>query len=63
MAHSVRIIDRHLECAIQTELVVKPDIPLIRSKQSGRFKCNSVICQKDTKAFTYVGTVLRSKVV
>ena len=39
--------DRHLECAIQTELVVEPDIPFIGRKQSCRFQYNSVVCQKD----------------
>ena len=47
MAHSLTTIGRHLECAIQTELVVQPDIPPIRRKQSWRFVYNSVICQKD----------------
>ena len=50
MTHSLTTIGRHLECAIQAELVVESDIPLIR-KQSCRFQCNSVICQKDTKGF------------
>ena len=49
MAHSLTTIYRHLECAIQTELVVEPDIPVIGRKQSCRFQYNSVICQKDTK--------------
>ena len=31
MAHSLTTIGRHLERAIQTELVVEPDIPLIGS--------------------------------
>ena len=41
MAHSLTI-GRNLECAIQTELVVEPDIPLIRRKQSflSRFQCH-----------------------
>ena len=48
MAHTLTI-GRHLECALQTELVVESDIPLIGRKQSCRLQYNYVICQKDTK--------------
>ena len=41
------------ECAIHTELVVEPDIPLIGRMQSSRFQYNSAICQKDTKDRTF----------
>ena len=34
-------------------------IPLIRRMQSCRFQCNFLICQKDTKAFLYLGTLAR----
>ena len=54
---------RHLECAIQTELVVELELALIERTQSPRFRHNSIICQKDTKGFAYVGTVPRSKVI
>ena len=65
MAHYFTIIDRHLECAIQPELVVKIEFVLIERKQSCRFRHNSIIglCQKDTKGFSYVDTVPRSKVM
>ena len=42
-------IGRHLECAIQTELVVELEIALIERKQCRRFRHNSIICQEDTK--------------
>ena len=44
MAHSLTTIGRHLECAIQTELVVEPDIglPLIGRKQSCRLQYHFV---------------------
>ena len=38
LGQTVTTIGRHLESAIQTELVVEPDIPLIKRKQSGRFE-------------------------
>ena len=63
MAHSFTIIGRHLECAIQPELVVKIEFVLIERKQSCRFRQNSIICQKDMKGFSYVDTVPRSKVM
>ena len=44
-------IGRHLECAIQTELVVELELALIERKQYRRFRHNSIICQKDTKGF------------
>ena len=44
-------IGRHLECAIQTELVVELQLDLIERKQSRQFRHNSIICQKDTKGF------------
>ena len=34
MAHSLTTIGRHLECAIQTELVVELELALIERKQS-----------------------------
>ena len=64
MAHYFTIIGRHLECAIQPELVVKIElVVLIERKQSCRFRHNSIICQKDMKGFSYVDTVPRSKVM
>ena len=63
MAHYLAIIGRHLECAIQPELVVKIEFVLIERKQSCRFRHNSIICQKDMKGFSYVDTVPRSKVM
>ena len=54
MAHYFTIIGRHLECAIQPELVVKIEFVLIERKQPCRFRHNSVICQKDMKEFSYV---------
>ena len=56
MAHYFTIIGRHLECAIQPELVVKIE-------QSCRFLHNSIICQKNMKGFSYVDTGPRSKVM
>ena len=44
-------ISRHLECAIQTELVVELELALIKRKQSRRFWHNSIICQDDAKGF------------
>ena len=44
-------IGRHLECAIQTELVVELELALIEIKQYRRFRHNSIICQEDTKGF------------
>ena len=38
MAHYFTIIGRHLECAIQPELVVKIEFVLIERKQSCRFR-------------------------
>ena len=63
MTHYFTIIGCHLECAIQPELVVKLEFVLIERKQSCRFWHNSIICQKDTKGFSYVDTVPRSKVM
>ena len=63
MAHYFTIIGRHLEYAIEPKLVVKPEFVLIERKQSCRFRHNSIICQKDTKGFSYVETVPRSKVM
>ena len=44
-------IGRHLECAIQTELVVELELALIERKQCRRFRHNSIICQENTKGF------------
>ena len=63
MAHYFTIIGRHLECAIQSELVVKIEFVLIERKHSCRFQHNSIICQKDMKGLSYVDTVPRSKVM
>ena len=63
MAHYFTIIGRHLECAIQPELVVKIEFVLIERKQSCRFRHNSITCQKDMKGFSYVDTVPWSKVM
>ena len=52
MAHSLTTIGRHLECAIQTKLVVELELALIRRKHSCRFWNKSIICQKDTKGFS-----------
>ena len=50
MAQFFSTIGRHLECAIQTELVVELElIALIERKQCRRFRHNSIICQEDTK--------------
>ena len=49
MAQFFSTIGRHLECAIQTELVVDLELALIERKQCRRFRHNSIICQKDTK--------------
>ena len=49
MAQFFSTIGRHLECAIQTELVVELELTLIERKQCRRFRHNSIICQKDTK--------------
>ena len=62
MAHNFTIIGRHLECAIQPELVVELEFVLIERKQSIQFRHNSIICQKETKGFSYVDTVPRSMV-
>ena len=35
-------IGRHLECATQTELVVELELALIETKQSRRFRHNSI---------------------
>ena len=51
MAQFSTTIGRHLECAIQTEQMIQTD------------RHNSIICQKDTKGFMWVGTVPRSKVM
>ena len=56
-------IGRHLECAIQTKLVVELELALIERKQSRRFRHNFVISQKDTKGSALVGTVPRSNVM
>ena len=63
MAHSLTTIGRHLECTIQTELIVELELALIERKQSGRFRHNSIIWQKDTKGFVLVSTVPRSNVM
>ena len=47
MAQFFSTIGRHLECAIQTELVVELELALIERKQCRRH--NSIICQEDTK--------------
>ena len=49
MAQFFSTIGRHLECAIQTELVVELELALIERKQCRRFRHNSIICQEDTK--------------
>ena len=52
MAQFLKTIGGHLECAIQTELVVEQlELALIERKDSRRFRHNSIICQKDTKGF------------
>ena len=51
MAQLFSTIGRHLECAIQTELVVELELALIERKQYRRFRHNSIICQEDTKGF------------
>ena len=51
MAPFFSTIVRHLECAIQTELVVEPEVALIERKQYRRFRHNSIICQEDMKGF------------
>ena len=56
-------IGHYLECAIQPKLVVEVELAMIESKQSGRFRHNSNIWQKDTKGFALVGTVPRSTVM
>ena len=51
-------IGRHLEYAIQTELVLEPWLlALIERKQSRRFRHYSIICEEDTKGFALDGTV------
>ena len=45
MAQFFSTIGRHLECAIQTELVVELELALIERKQCRRFRHNSIICQ------------------
>ena len=49
MAQFFSTIGRHLECAIQTELVVELELALIERKQCRRFRHNSIICQKIRK--------------
>ena len=50
MAQFFSTIGRHLECAIQTELVVELELALIERKQCRlSFRHNSIICQEDTK--------------
>ena len=51
MAQFFSTIGRHLECAIQTELVVELELALIERKQYRRFRHNSIICQEDMKGF------------
>ena len=63
MAHIFTTSGRHLECAIQAELIGELELALIERKQSGRFRHNSIIWQKDTKGFVLVGTMPRSKVM
>ena len=41
MAHSLTKIGGHLECAIQTELVVELELALIQRKQSRQFRHHS----------------------
>ena len=41
-------ICRHLECAIQTKLVVELKLALIEREQSTRFRHNSIIWKKDS---------------
>ena len=48
MAQFFSTLGRHLECAIQTELVVELELALIERKQCRRFRHNSIICQEDT---------------
>ena len=45
------IFDNNLESAIQTKLVVELGLALIERKQSGQFRHNTIIRQKDTKGF------------
>ena len=42
MAQFFSTIGRHLECAIQTELVVELELALIERKQYRRFRHNSI---------------------
>ena len=63
MAQFLTRIGRHFKCAIQTELVVELELALIERKQSRRFQHNSIILQKGTEGFAFVGTVPRSKVM
>ena len=63
MAQVLTTIGRHFESAIQIELVVELELALIVRKKSRQFRQNSIICQKDTKGFAYVGNVPRSKVM
>ena len=46
MAQFLTTIGRHLECAIQTELVVELKLDLIERKQSCQFRHNSFICHR-----------------
>ena len=54
MAHSLTRIGRHLECAIQAEMVVELELALIERKQSRRFGHNTNIvgCSREG-AYTY----------
>ena len=51
MAQFFSTIGRHLECGIQTELVVELEVAVLERKQYHRFRHNSIICQEDTKGF------------
>ena len=54
MAHSLTRIGRHLECAIQAEMVAELELALIERKQSRQFRWflhKSIICQKAMKGF------------
>ena len=51
MAHSLTTIGRHLECAIETELIVELELVLIERKQSRRFRHNSIIMAERYERF------------
>ena len=52
MAHSLTTIDVHLECAIQTELVVSRTGVSPNRKEAISSISAQIECQKDTKGFS-----------